>query len=127
MILLDSSVVIDYSRGKDAKLVSLFGRLSLAVCGIARAEVLAGARSTKDRSKLIGLLDGLAQVPIPDALWDTVGDNLLTLRAGGAVPFPGVALVTVAISNDHELWTRDAHFPRIQQILPTLKLFQEPP
>lgn len=37
MILLDSCVVIDYTRGKDPKLLSLFGALSLAVCGIVRA------------------------------------------------------------------------------------------
>jgi len=30
MILLDSCVVINYSRGKDAKLVSFFSALSLA-------------------------------------------------------------------------------------------------
>lgn len=128
MILLDSSVVIDYSRGKDPKLLSLFATLSLAVCGVVRAEVLAGARSATDRSKLIGLLDSLAQVPIPEAIWDTVGDNLQTLRASGiTIPFPDAVLVTVAISNGYEFWARDAHFALVQRVLPALKLFHEPP
>lgn len=128
MILLDSCVLIDYSRGKDPKLLSLFAALSLAVCGVVRAEVLAGARSATDRNKLIGLLDRVAQVPIPDIFWDAVGDNLRTLRASGiTVPFPDVVLVTVAIGNAYEFWTRDAHFGQMQRALPQLKLFQEPP
>jgi predicted nucleic acid-binding protein len=128
MILLDSCVVIDYSRGKDPKLLSLFAALPLAVCGVVRAEILAGVRSATDRNKLIALLDSVAQVPIPDAIWDTIGDNLRTLRAGGiTVPFPDAVLVTVAIGHAYEFWTRDAHFGLIQRVLPALKLFQEPP
>jgi predicted nucleic acid-binding protein len=68
------------------------------------------------------------QVPIPGALWDTVGDHLAALRAAGVtVPFPDVAIATVAIANGIELWARDRHFPLIQSILPALRLFQEPP
>jgi hypothetical protein len=36
MILLDSTVVIDYTRGKDPRLQSMFATLSLAVCGVVR-------------------------------------------------------------------------------------------
>jgi hypothetical protein len=38
-----------------------------------------------------------------------------------------VVLATVAIANDFELWTRDRQFTHIQRVLPTLKLFTEPP
>lgn len=128
MILLDSCIVIDYSRGKEAKLASLFPTLPLAVCGVVRAEVLAGARTAADRNKLIALLDSLTQIPIPDTLWDQVGDNLQLLRANGiTIPFADAILVTVAISNRYEFWTRDAHFALVQPILPALKLFVEPP
>jgi predicted nucleic acid-binding protein len=128
MILLDSSVVIDYARGKDPKLLSLFRALSLAVCGVVRTEVLAGARSGADRNKLTTLLDSLAQVPIPESIWDTIGDNLRTLRASGVtVPFPDAVLATVAISSNIEFWARDVHFTLVQGALPALKLFQEPP
>jgi hypothetical protein len=33
MILVDSCVVIDYTRGRDVKLQTLFGTLPLAACG----------------------------------------------------------------------------------------------
>ena len=51
MILVDSTVVIDYTRGKDPSLQLLFTSLKLGVCGIVRAEVLAGWRSSADRAK----------------------------------------------------------------------------
>jgi hypothetical protein len=76
IILLDTTVVIDYTRAKDPVLQALFGSLNLGVCGVVRAEVLAGWRSAQDRAKLIAILDGVAQVPTPDSIWDAVGDNL---------------------------------------------------
>lgn len=65
---------------------------------------------------------------IPQDLWAALGRNLSALRAHGiTVPFPDALIATVAIENDLELWTRDAHFSLIQGVLPQLKLFAEPP
>ncbi len=58
----------------------------------------------------------------------TLGDNLNTLRAGGmTIPFADAVIATVAVVNDIDLWTRDAHFTLVQGVLPALKLFAEPP
>ena len=128
MILVDTSVVIDYVRGKDAKLVSLLPTLAVAVCGIVRAELLYGSRRTNGSNALLTLLNTFQQLPIPDSVWDTVGDNPAGLRAAGiTVPFQDVVLATIAIENDIELWTRDTQFTMIQTMLPVLRLFQEPP
>ena len=128
MILIGSSVIFDHLRGNDPKLAGLFVPLPLAVCGIVRAEVLHGTKNAADRARLVALLGQFAHMSIPDTIWDTVGDNLCTLRTYGVtVPFADAVLATVAIVNDIELWTRDAHFTLIQKWLPTLKLFQEPP
>jgi predicted nucleic acid-binding protein len=128
MILLDSTVVIDYSRGKDPTLPSLFSALPLVVCGIVRAEVLAGARHSKERAKLIGILDKLAPVSTPDSIWDTVGDNLARLLWKGlTVPLPDVTIATLGMMLDIEVWSRDRHFPAMQSVLTALKLYQERP
>lgn len=128
MILVDTNVVIAAIRTGDPKLTGLFRAHGASVCGIVRAEVLHGARTPADRQQAVALLNALPQVPIPDTLWDPVGDNLAALRAGGVVvQFPDVVLATVAIANGIELWTRDKHFALIQGILPSLTLFQEPP
>jgi predicted nucleic acid-binding protein len=128
MILVDTSVVIDWSQGTDAKLRALMPSLPVAVCGVTQAELLHGARDPTHRQKLLADLATFQFVPMPDALWVTVGDNLEALRSNGiTVPFPDVVIATVAIENDIELWTRDAQFQLIQTVLSQLKLFQEPP
>ncbi|MFO0807260.1 MAG: hypothetical protein U0746_01415 [Gemmataceae bacterium] len=49
MILADTSVVIDYVKGHDAKLVALVPTLPISVCGVTRAELLCGVRTPADR------------------------------------------------------------------------------
>jgi predicted nucleic acid-binding protein len=128
MILVDASVLIDYFRSRDAKLLSHLQSFDGAVCGITRAELLHGTRDPKHRQSLIAALNAFHQVAIPDPLWDTVGDTLAALRAGGVtVPFADAALATVAFAAGLELWARDQQFEHIQRILPQLKLFREPP
>jgi predicted nucleic acid-binding protein len=128
MILVDTSVVIDWSQGKDAKLRVLMPSLPVAVCGVTQAELLHGSRDPAHRQKLLTDLAAFQFVPMPDALWIPVGDNLAALRSNGiTVPFQDVAIATVAIESDIELWTRDAQFPLIQTVLPRLRLFPDPP
>jgi predicted nucleic acid-binding protein len=128
MILVDTSVLIDYLQTNDARLLSLMQKHGAAVCGITRAEVLCGALGAKHRQRLLSALNVLQLASIPDTLWDTVGDHLAALRAGGVtIPFPDAVIAALAIDLDIELWTRDKHFADVQRILPQLKLFQEPP
>lgn len=128
MILVDTSVIIPFLRSADPKLDRLFRTLPVAICGITRAEVLNGVRSPADRAQTVTFLNGFAPVETPEPIWDTVGDNLNALRTNGVtIPFPDAVIATVAITNDIELWTRDAHFGLVQRVLPVLRLFVEPP
>jgi predicted nucleic acid-binding protein len=86
MILVDTSVVIDFARGKDAKLIAHLPTLSVAICGIARAELLCGARDAKHRADLLTLLATFNRLAIPDSIWDMVGDNLAALRLRSKYP-----------------------------------------
>ncbi|HET6572834.1 MAG TPA: hypothetical protein VFG68_04470 [Fimbriiglobus sp.] len=128
MILVDNSVVVEYQRSADPKLLHLFQTLSVGVCGLTRAEFLHGGRSPAERAFYMRILALFGSVSIPDALWGTVGDNLALLRSKGVtIPFADVAVATVAIANGYELWARDHHFPLVQSVLPALRLFVEPP
>lgn len=128
MILVDTSVVIDGLRTQDPKLQNLFNTLQPAICGIVLAEVLHGARDAADYQKLVAAPALFPQVEMPDSIWEAVGRNLWSLRRKGVtVPFQDVAIGTVAMENNVELWTRDGQFQLIQTILPQLQLFQEPP
>jgi predicted nucleic acid-binding protein len=128
MILVDTSVVIDWWRGKDAKLRVLLPSLPVAVCGVTQAELLHGSRDAAHRQQLLADLARFQYMPMSDALWITVGDNLAVLRSNGiTVPFPDAVIATLGIENDMETWSRDPHFPTMQKALPQLKLFREPP
>jgi len=128
MILVDASVLINFLRTKDAKIDGLLRSLPVAVCGVTRAEVFAGARDPKERQKLVTFLKPFQHIPIADSVWDQVGDNLAALRAAGlTVPFADAIIATLGIALDVEIWARDRHFKDMQQVLPALKLFQEPP
>ena len=52
MILIDSCVIFDHTRGTDPKLAALFKTLQVGVCGVVRAEVLHGARNPANRAAL---------------------------------------------------------------------------
>ena len=129
MILIDTSILVDYFRSPTDRMLRLFEDRTAAICGVTRAEVLAGARNPADLDRIAGSLDVLAQVFIVEEFWDLLGNYLSLLRAAGVtVPFADAMIATLAIENDLELWTRDAHFVRIQGVLTGLRLFQgEPP
>src|SRR5204862_2414962 len=111
MILVDAGVLIDFLRSKNPKLAKLFRSQPVAICGVTRAEILAGARSSKDRQRLITFLPGFLQVATPEPYWDQVGDNLAALYARGVtVPLPDVLVATPGIENNTEVWAREPHF-----------------
>jgi predicted nucleic acid-binding protein len=128
VILVDANIFITYLRTNDAKLLAILRTHAGATCRVVRAEVLHGVQTPSQRADAMTVFAPLAHVPMPDALWDQIGDNLSLLRRRGiTVPFNDGVIVTLAIAADLEVWTRDTHFPLIQTALPALRLFVEPP
>jgi predicted nucleic acid-binding protein len=128
MILADTSVIIAYLRTADPKLLAILKQQGAVVCGITRAEVLCGVRNPADYARFMSALNALPQAQIPDSLWDTIGLNLATLRSAGlSMSLADVAIASMAIHLGVELWARDHHFPLMQSVLPSLRLFLEPP
>lgn len=128
MILLDASVVIPFTKGKEPKLNRLLKTLPTAICGLTRAEVLHGVRNPAERAYLIVVLNGFTPVATSETIWDGVGDNLATLRRNGiSSQLTDVVLATLAIACGFEVWARDTDFALMQPHLPALRLFVEPP
>jgi hypothetical protein len=128
MILIDTSVLIDYFRSKDVELLRKMRELDAAVCGVTRAEILCGARDDLHYEHLANALDALNQVSISDTLWDDIGETLALLRRSGVtVPFTDAVITTVAVASGLELWTRDKQFSLIQSVIPQLRLLNEHP
>ena len=128
MILTDSGILIRFLRKKDVKIGNLLRTLPVAICGVVQAEILAGARGIQSRAKMMAFLQPFQYVPMPDSMWEPLGDNLSAFNANGlTVPFPDAVVATLGIENDIEVWASDPHYAMMQKILPALKLFQEPP
>ena len=78
--------------------------------------------------RYIAALDALTQLPIPDALWDSVGEHLAALRSAGfRFPLADVVISAMAIHYYIELWSRDQHYQTIQAVLPQLRLWEGAP
>ena len=128
MILADTTVVVDFLRAPIPRLLKIIQDNQAAICGVTVAETYAGAKSPGDFAIFTAALSVFSTVAIPETTWEVLGRNLFTLRrAGITIPFADALIATVAMENDLELWTHDAHFATIQGALPTLKLFLEPP
>ena len=88
MILVDSSVWIDYFRSADtpqvALLDSMFGRSPLAVGDLIAAEVLQGVRDEREYKWVKKTLDAFTHIDLCDyALAVKASENYRSLRARG--------------------------------------------
>jgi predicted nucleic acid-binding protein len=120
MILIDTSVLVDYIRTKDALLLRKMQHHGGAVCGVVRAELLAGSKNPRDRARLTLLLDSFQAIDTPETLCVTIGDHAALLRARGVnIPLPDAIIATIATTANVELWSRDAHFILAQPFLPS--------
>ena len=128
MILADTTVAIDFLRTPTPRLLKIIQSNHAAISGITVAEIYAGAKALPDLARYTAALSVFGTIAIPDAIWPVLGRNLFALRRRGiTVPLADAIIATLAIENDLELWTYDAHFAMIRVVLPQLKLFVEPP
>jgi predicted nucleic acid-binding protein len=127
MILIDTSIVVDLWRNPTRHMLDIVRDNDAAICGVTIAEIYAGARQVSDFARCDALLQGFRRIAIPGSIWPALGQNLFLLRSNGiTVPFTDALIGTVAIEQDVDLWTLDAHFLIIQPVLPRLRLFKAP-
>jgi len=62
VILLDTSVLIDYLRTTDPRLLALMQQHGAAICGLTRADILYGALGPKRRQRILATLNTFAQL-----------------------------------------------------------------
>ena len=130
-LLPDTSVWVDYLRGKDADTVAELDRYlegeSVLVCGPVISELLAGTAPDHQEALWLGI-GSLPWAAIDQPAWRQVGEVAGELRrAGISVPLTDVAIAVAAAGAEAALWTRDADFERIQTALPELALHPDRP
>ncbi len=125
-VLVDTSVWVHYLRGKNPELLTLMRRLidtqRVVLCGAVLSELLAGIRAEKDRNILNQTLDALEYIEVTRETWMLAGQIASSLRNRGTViPLTDLIFAALALENDIEVLTTDAHF----KYIPRLKHFDE--
>jgi len=115
-VLVDSGILIEVSRGRDADLVSRWIELSrsdvvILYSPVSTAELWAGARPA-EHDALHNLFRLLKCVPIDAATGRQAGDYLRRYRKSHAVELGDALTAACAVWNSAALWTRNRrHYP----------------
>lgn len=113
-LLVDSAVYIDRLRaGVDVrqKLLPFLRAGNLYHCGVVRAEVLRGMKSSKTRDGMEAFFDVVPEVPLDARLWRAVSQLGWQLgRRGKWPPVTDLAIAACAIRVGATLVSPDAHF-----------------
>ena len=114
-VLVDSDILIEASRGRDADLVSRWIELGrsdevILYSPVSAAKLWAGARPA-EHGALHNLFRALNCVPIDEATGRQAGDYLKRYRKSHVAEL-GEALIAAAVLNRAALWTRNRkHYP----------------
>jgi hypothetical protein len=115
-VLVDSDVLIEVSRGRDAGIVSTWMDLSksdsaVLYSPVSVAELWAGARSN-EFDALAHLFGALACIPIDGESGRQAGLYLRQYRKSHGVEVADALIAASAVANKAELWTRNRkHYP----------------
>jgi tRNA(fMet)-specific endonuclease VapC len=120
MILIDTSVWIDYFRGRDRRLTSHLHRLleddRVALAAPVKIELLAGS-SAKDRGRLQRVLQALPLfIPAPST-WERMEAWTETAVANGErFGVADLLIAALAAEGGMRLWSHDADFRHMQNL-----------
>jgi predicted nucleic acid-binding protein len=117
-VVADTSVWIDFFAGRAAPhLEDALAQGSVVLPPLVVAELVSGARRTRDRIAIADLLRELPLHETPLDHWVRVGDLRRRLRGRGvAVSTPDAHVAQCALDRDAVLLSRDAVFTRIAAI-----------
>ena len=125
MVLIDTSIWVEYLRGNNKEIVEsvkgLIRMRRVLFCGIVLSELIAGVRTKKSRDTLKETLDALDYAEVSKDTWLLAGEMSGGLKHQGiSIPLSDLILASLAIESKSELYTIDKHFDRI----PNLKRFK---
>jgi predicted nucleic acid-binding protein len=122
VILVDTSVFIDFFNGKNSKLSetlikSIETSEDICTCGIIITEILQGIRSDKEYDRIRNILSGLLYLPITKNIFIHASSIYRTIRKHGKTIRSPIDCIIAAICIEHEieLLHNDKDFNNIAQ------------
>ena len=117
-IIVDTCVWIEFFREPESELTlhlkSLLRERKVIMVGMVMAEILQGVKSPKEANLVEQNLAKLPYLDITRDIWVTAGKISASLRsAGNTIPLSDLIIAAIAISGNHEIFTIDQHFNKI--------------
>ena len=130
MVLADTSVWIDFARrgdgGQARDLRALLDGGEVSTCGPVAAELLAGAEG-EVAERISSTLASLPWAQLDPEVWREVGSVARRLRRlGHTMPLTDLVIAVAAARAEHVLWSFDADFERIREVVDDLSLYSPP-
>ena len=127
MVIADSNIWIHYLRNPKTQIGSALQALldtdGALMVGVVLAEVLQGARTEREYTTLLPRLEAVPYEEVTKQTWSSAGRIGLQLRTEGRlIPLTDIVIAAQALEGDHQVFSLDAHFERIQD----LKLYSIP-
>lgn len=126
MVLVDSDILIEVSRGRETRIVEAWAQLrdsgEMPICSpVTVAELWHGARSS-DRELLNRLFGAFLVVPIDQDTGRKAGDYLREYHRSHGLALGDALIAAAAAIHGAELWTRNRkHYP-----MKGVSFYQEP-
>jgi hypothetical protein len=122
VILVDTSVFIDFFNGKNSKLSELLIKSietseDICTCGLIMTEILQGIRSDKEYDRIRNILSGLLYLPITKNIFIHASSIYRDIRKHGKTIRSPIDCIIAAICIEHEieLLHNDKDFDNIAQ------------
>ena len=116
MVLVDTSAWI-FALKKNPflplkeKIDLLLGEGLILTFGMIKLELLGGAKSEKEFTRLKNRLDALYEIPADQSLWDKASELAFMLhRKGITVPYTDILIASAALYSKATLLHADVHF-----------------
>ncbi len=116
MVLVDSDILIEVTRGRDAEILSRWEELSqsddvVLYSPVTAAELWTGARP-REHEALNNLFQALLCAPIDTETGRQAGEYMRQYRKSHGVELGDALIAAGAVLNRAELWTRNRkHYP----------------
>ena len=116
-VIVDTSVFISFFRGTEKiaeKVTELLENNKVIITGIIIAELLQGMKDLKEQKDISDILAEISILEITTDIWIKAGKLALSLRRKGiTLPLTDVAIATLAIEHNLQIFTIDKHFEQI--------------
>jgi hypothetical protein len=117
-IIVDTCVWIEFFREPESELTlhlkGLLRERKVIMVGMVMAEILQGVKAPKEADLVKQSLEKLSYLEITRDSWEAAGEISASLRGTGVtIPLSDLAIAAVALSGDHEIFTIDPHFYKV--------------